>query len=154
MVGRKLPSTAPRKWRVLASSDGESCGARWMLRRRFWWLDMQCLVTRRGRHLILCNLEGGTATGDLDARGLAVRESELKERHPPLRGVVSELSEIDRTEILMSGSRTIRCVCVGSGHSTTIEACALEGRDWAQRIGPSVLGSRVLCTSASECSDV
>ena len=88
-------------------------------------------ATGGGRHFILRSVEDAAATGDLDARVLAVRETELEGRRRPFWEVVSELSETDWTKFLIWGSQNdSRAMQVhsGSGHCTTVEACALEGR--------------------------
>ena len=51
-------------------------------------------ATIGGRHFILRSVVDGAVTGDLDARVLAVRESELKGLHLPFEAV-SEFSETD-----------------------------------------------------------
>ena len=97
------------------------------------------LATRGGRQFVVRSVEDGAATGELDARVLAVRESEMSGRHLPFQEAVPELPGTECTKLPIPGPRTTRWVCqfIRDQDRTAIEACALEGRRWAQHVGPS-----------------
>ena len=69
------------------------------------------LATRSVLHFILRNVEDSAATGGLDARGLAVRESNREGCHFPFTEAVSELSETDLAKFPTSGARMTRWLC-------------------------------------------